>query len=221
MEVHRDPPIASGPREMTARTRATPAEFDLLLKNVIEQAVSVKLDTQIQEAQEHRRLKFKKIESLHPLELYDQWCLQIHHYYCTFHREHPLALVRPAAEEMTIDTGPLEKALEGAFLMVAKRESRDPPITNTIESWLNEQEDVVRRPESIASQSETASHVCCANHCSCRKEIATLERENEAIKINQERLLSFLTMGRNFAPPPFPPEGSASRICKHHNRCSD
>ena len=36
MEVHRDPLISSGPGEMPARTRATPAEIDMLLKNVIE-----------------------------------------------------------------------------------------------------------------------------------------------------------------------------------------
>ena len=47
MQVHRDPPISSGPGEMPARTRSTPAEIDLLLRNLIEQAVSVKLDTQI------------------------------------------------------------------------------------------------------------------------------------------------------------------------------
>ena len=45
MHVHRDPRIASGPGEMPARTRPTPAEIDVLLQNVIEQAVSAKLDT--------------------------------------------------------------------------------------------------------------------------------------------------------------------------------
>ena len=75
----------------------------------------------------------------------------------------------------------LEKALEGAFLKVAQEESKDLPITNTIESWLSEQEDVVEKPESIGSRSETASHVSCANHCSCRKEIAGLHSENQAI----------------------------------------
>ena len=49
MQVHRDPPISSGPGEMPARLRPTPAEIDLLLQNVIKQAASVKLDTQIQE----------------------------------------------------------------------------------------------------------------------------------------------------------------------------
>ena len=63
-----------------------------------------------------------------------------------------------------------EKALEEAFLKVAQEESKDLPITNTIESWLSEQEDVVRNPESIGSRSETASHVSCAHHCSCRKQ---------------------------------------------------
>ena len=50
MQVHRDPPISSGPGEMPARIRPTPAEIDLLLQKVIEQAVSVKLDTQFQES---------------------------------------------------------------------------------------------------------------------------------------------------------------------------
>ena len=61
MEVHRDPPVASGPGEMPARTRGTSAEFDLLFKNVIEQALSVKLDTQIQEAGEHWRKSTTKL----------------------------------------------------------------------------------------------------------------------------------------------------------------
>ena len=47
MQVHRDPPISSGPGGMPARTRPTPAEVDLLLQNVIEQAISVKLDIRI------------------------------------------------------------------------------------------------------------------------------------------------------------------------------
>ena len=51
MHVHRDPPIASGPGEMPARMTPTPAEIDLLLQNVIEQGVSAKWDTQIQESQ--------------------------------------------------------------------------------------------------------------------------------------------------------------------------
>ena len=204
---------------MPAKTRATPAEFDLLLKNIIEQAVSVKLDTQIQEAQERWRLKSKRIELLQRLELYDQWCVQIYHGYCRFHREHPPVPVPPAAEEMTIDTGSLEKALKEAFLKVAKRESRDPSITNTIESWLNEQENVVRRPESIASRSETASHISCAHHCSCRKEIATLQRDDEAFRFHQESLFSF-DHGKNFHSSTLSPEGSASRICRFHSRCS-
>ena len=76
--------------------------------------------------------------------------------------------------------------MEQAFLKVAQEESQELPATNTIESWLNEQEDVVRKPESIGSRSETASHVSCAHHCSCRKEIATLAAENQAIKFNQD-----------------------------------
>ena len=47
MHVHRDPLIASGPGEMPARITPTPAEIELLLQNVIEQAVSAKLDTKI------------------------------------------------------------------------------------------------------------------------------------------------------------------------------
>ena len=50
MHVQRDPPIASGPRQMPARMTPTPAEMDLLLQSAIEQAVSAKLDTQIQES---------------------------------------------------------------------------------------------------------------------------------------------------------------------------
>ena len=61
---------------------------------------------------------------------------------------------------------------------------------------------MVRKPEPIGSLSETASHVSCAQHCSCRKEIAKLNSENQAIKINQEKLFSFLAMGRSFAHPP-------------------
>ena len=114
---------------------------------------------------------------------------------------------------MGVDVGSLEKALEEAFLKVAQRESRDRPITNTIQSWLTEQEDVVRRPESIASWSETASHISCAHHCSCWKEIAQLQSENQGIQINQQKLFPFLTMGSTFAPPPYPakdpPAGSA------------
>ena len=96
LQLHRDPPISSGPREMPARSRATPVEIDLLLQNVIEQAVSVKLDTQIQESQERRRLKVQKIKSLQRLKLYDEWCLQVHHCYCRFHREHLLVPVYTA-----------------------------------------------------------------------------------------------------------------------------
>ena len=50
---------------------------------------------------------------------------------------------------------------------------------------------MVRKPESNGSQSETASHVSCARYCSCRKEIAVLAAENQAIKVNQEKLFSF------------------------------
>ena len=75
MQVHRDPPISSGPGEMHVRIRPTPAEIDLLLQNVIEQAVSVKLDSQFQESQERWRLKFQRIERLQQLDLYEQWCL--------------------------------------------------------------------------------------------------------------------------------------------------
>ena len=110
----------------------------------------------------------------------------------------------------------LEKALEDAFLKVAQEECKDLPITNTMESWLSEQEDVVRKPESIRSRSETASHVSCAHHCSCRKEIAKLTTENQAIEINQERLFSFLAMGRSFTHPPSllkdPPARSACSV---------
>ena len=74
---------------MPARIRPTPAEIHLLLQNVIRQAVSVKLDIQFQESQERWRLKFQRSESLQRLDLYDQWCLQIHHCYCRFHCEHP------------------------------------------------------------------------------------------------------------------------------------
>ena len=178
MQVHCDPPISSGQGEMPARFRPTPAEMDLLLQNVIEQAVSVKLDVQIQESQERWRLKFQRIESLQGLDLYNQWCLQIHHCYCRFNHEHPPLPVHTTAKAMEVDAVLLEKALEEAFLRVAQEESKDLPITNTIESWLSEQEDVVRKPESIGSRSETSSHVSCAHHCSCRKEIAKLTTEN-------------------------------------------
>ena len=47
----------------------------------------------------------------------------------------------------------LDSALEQAFLKVAQEESQELSAANTIESWLNEQEDVVRRPESIRSRS--------------------------------------------------------------------
>ena len=72
MHVHRDPPIASGPGEMPARTRPTPAEVDMLLRNVIERAVSAKLDTQIQKYQERLTLNLQRIESPQRLDLYDQ-----------------------------------------------------------------------------------------------------------------------------------------------------
>ena len=73
---------------------------------------------------------------------------------------------------------------------------------------------MVRKPESIASRSREVSHISCAHHCSCRKEIALLQSENQAIKFNQETFFSFLTMSRTFAPPSYPPKdppaGSAS-----------
>ena len=149
MQVHRDLPISSGPGEMPARTRPTPAEIDLLLQNVIEQAVFVKLGTQIRDSQERWRLQFQKIQSLQRLDLYDQWCLQIHHCYCRFHRENPPVPVYTTPETMGVDAVSLEKALGEAYFKVAQEESKDLPITNTIESWLSEQEDVVRKPEPI------------------------------------------------------------------------
>ena len=130
--MHRDPPIASGPEEMPARTRTTPAEIDLLLQNVIEQAVSAKLDTQIKESQERWRLKFKRIESLQRLDLYDQWCLQIHHCYCRFHPDHPPLPVTSTAKTMEVDVVSLETAFEQAFLKVAQEESQQLPVANTI-----------------------------------------------------------------------------------------
>ena len=216
MQVHCDPPISSGPGEMPARIRPTPAEIDLLLPNVIEQAVPVKLDVQIAESQERWRLKFQRIESLQGLDLYDQWCLQIYHCYCRFHREHPPLPVHTTAQAIKVHAVSLEKALEEAFLKVAQEESKDPSITNTVDSWLSEHDDMVRKPQSIGSRSETASHVSCAHHCSRRKEIAKLTTENQAIKINQEKLFSFLAMGRSFAHPPCPlkdpPAGSACSL---------
>ena len=164
----------------------------------------MKLDTQFQESQERWRLKLQRIESLQGLDFYDQWCLQINHCYCRFHREHPPVPVHTTAQAMEVDAVSLEKALEEAFLKVAQEESKDLPITNTIQSWLSEQEDVVRKPESRGPWSETASHVSCAHHCSCRNEIAKLNSENQAIKINQEKLFSFLAMGRSFAHSPCP-----------------
>ena len=169
MQVHRDPPTSSGPRKMPARIRPTRAEMDLLLLNVIEQAVSVKLDTQIWESHERWRLKFQKIQSLQRLDFYDQRCLQIHHCYWRLHCEHPPLQVHTTAQAMEVDAVPLEKALEEAFLKVAQEESKDLHITNTIESWLSEHGDVVRKRKSIRSRSETASHVSCAHHCLCRK----------------------------------------------------
>ena len=117
--MHRDPPIASGPGEMPARTRATPAEIDLLLKNDIKQAVFAKRKTEKQEGQERWRPKFQKIESLQQLELYDQWCLQNNHCYCTFHRKHPPVQVCTTAETVEVDTLALVNWLENAFLRVA------------------------------------------------------------------------------------------------------
>ena len=121
MQVHRDPPISSGLGEMPARFRPTPEKFDLLLENYIEQAITVKLDTQIQESQERWRLKFERMVSLQRLDLYHQWCLQIHHCYCRFHREHPPLPVHTTAEAMEVDAVSLEKALEEAFLKVGSR----------------------------------------------------------------------------------------------------
>ena len=110
MQVHCDPPISSGQGEMPARTRATPEEIDLLLQNVIEQAVSVKLDTQIQEAQERWRLRFEKIGSVQRLHLYEQWCLQIHHCYCRFHNEHPpVPILRKRTNESNSDLARLQR----------------------------------------------------------------------------------------------------------------
>ena len=126
MQVHRDPPILSRPEEMPARIRPTPAEIVLLLHNVIEQAVSVKLGTQIQETQERWKLKFQKIESLQRLDLCDQRCVQIHHCYCRFHREHPQVPVYNTAQMIQIDVVSLEKALEGALLEVAQRGMQRP-----------------------------------------------------------------------------------------------
>ena len=174
------------------------------------------MDTEIQDSQEHWRLKFKRIESLQRLDLYDQWCLQIHHCYCRFHRELPPLPVNSTAKTMEVHVVSLETALEQAFLKVAQEECQELPVTNTIKSWLSEQEDVLRKPESIGSRSETASHVSCAHHCSCRKEIAVLAAENQAIKIIQEKIFSFLTMGRSFAHPPShlpdPPVGSTCSV---------
>ena len=129
--------------------------------------------------------------------------------------------VRPTAETMEVDAGSLEKALEEPPLKLAPRDPRDPPITNTIESCLNEQGDVVRRPESIASRSQTFSHISCAHHCSCRKEIALLQRENHAIKINQQKKVLLFDNEKNFSTSPLCPEGSTGRICKFHRPCSN
>ena len=140
----------------------------------------------------------------------------MHHCYCRFHREHRPLPVDTTAQAMEVDAVSLEKALEEAFLKVAQEESKDLPITNAIESWLSEQEDVVRKPESIKSRSEPASRVSCAHHCSCRREIAKLTSENQAIKIHQEKFFSFLAMGKSFAHPlsPLkdPPAGSACSV---------
>ena len=116
IRVHRGPPIESGPGEMVAIIRATPAEIDLLLENIIKQAVSVKRSTQEQGGQECWRLILKEVGSPQQLEWYYQWCLQIHHCYCRFHREHPRVPVRTAAETIEIDAGSLEKVLKEAFL---------------------------------------------------------------------------------------------------------
>ena len=115
--------------------------------------------------------------------------------------------VKSTAKTMEVDVVSLESALEPDFLQVAQEESQELPAANTIESWLNEQEDVVRRRESIGSRSETASHVFCAHHCSCRKEIATLAAENQGIRFNQEKLFHFFSIGRH--------------ICLHRNQYSE
>ena len=47
--------------------RATPAEINLLLKNVIQQAVSVQWSTEKQKGQEGWISKFQKMESLQRL----------------------------------------------------------------------------------------------------------------------------------------------------------
>ena len=221
MQLHRDPPISSGPGEMSARIRPSPAEIDLLLQNVIKQAVSVKLDTQIQGSHESWRLKFQRIESLQRLHFHYQWCPQIHHCYCRFQREHPPVPVHTTAQAMEVNAVTLEKALEEAFLKVARDESKSLPITNTIESWLSEQQDVVRKPESIGLRSETASHVFFAHHCSCRKEIAKLTSENQAMKMNQEKLFSFFSNGKIFHSSPLSLEGSARRIWLFRCRSRD
>ena len=56
----------------------------------------------------------------------------------------------------------------------------------------------------------------CAHHCLCRKQIAKLTSKHQAIKINEEKLFSFLAMGRSFAHPPSPlkdpPAGSACSV---------
>ena len=56
----------------------------------------------------------------------------------------------------------------------------------------------------------------CAHHCSCRKQIATLAAENQAIKFNQEKLFHFFWMRRSFAHPsshlPGPPVGSTYSV---------
>ena len=159
MQGHRDPPISSGRRKIPAKTRPTLAEIDLLLQNVIQQAITVKLDIEIDQSQGRWRLKIQKIESLQRPDLYDQWCLQIHHCYCRFHREHPPVLVYTTAQTMEVDEVSLEKALEEALLKVAQEESKDLPTTNTMHSWLSEQGDKVRMPESMGWRSEAASHV--------------------------------------------------------------
>ena len=145
-----------------------------------------------------------KDESLQRLDVFDEWTSQMHHEYCKFHREHPPVAVRPITEEMVIDADSLEKALEKATLKVAQRESekeKNTAITNTIKSWLNKDEDVVQRLESTATWSDTASHISYALHRSCRKEIAKLKLDDEAIKFYQERLISLFTMGRTFVIP--------------------
>ena len=113
-----------------------------------------------------------------------------------------------------MDTRSLEKAPEAAFLKVAQRESIGPPIINTIDSGFMNRRTWLENQNQSHHCLGRFSRISCAHHCSCRKEIALLQSENQAIKFNQETLFSFLTMSRTFAPPSYPPKdppaGSAS-----------